>query len=396
MSIIPLETYELNNFIVTLIEGELKNHVENGITVNPLDENKNISVIASHDDCEKIILDMLSAPVIPKKEIKLFSIDGELINTWNIGRKNNFPYNTPLKKKRSTLFSNINFSQHKGIVYLLFPSYEEIDSCVFNEIKRELILRDLHKMLENKTDSTNDIQLSLIISKNRLEEFDFYGICADDFFNKITVSPDERKKSKAFIEIICGESIGKHGNPFETLLFFGDNVDVLEVKNCHIFDGSVIVGSKIKGGIDLKSDIVISFRIVVVLKYSGKRPNSFNYQDNEHQFVYNDSVMSNDLIKKSMEMLEYFYYMKTLEDQDRLNFVISSPLTSFYTYSNPISELSKSNISNLISSYFLYVYESLSSHLMEMRDRNQYLSNPILSRPNFLKKRFKREEIYDS
>lgn len=382
MSFCVLNAFESNGVVVSVIEGQIINESPRSIVIEPTDTNDDISIITTCYDDIKLKSCMLKSPVIPEKEIKLYSFEGNLINKWSIDRKNNSHGNIMIPRRSSSMFSDIKFDNYTGNVYLICPPYHELDSCTFDKSKIAFAKMDLDRMRDNIMQLGNKLKVTLIISQGRFAEFKYLGININQYFSQFITVPDDDKKCSALTEIICGKMIGGSVPTFDISLCFGQNVQILDIKHISTKLLTVNVTCRTKGRIGIAgSGDNVSLRFICTFKYTGQRPEFITYKNDSFPFNFTEPTeIPHDVCVTASEIISYYFTLKELENSGKhMEFILSSPKTVLYTYTNPILCLDNmvlnDEISQALSLYFVDIYNTLSSSLNSLRSGDSLHGN---------------------
>ena len=121
------------------------------------------------------------------------------------------------------LLSNIDFTKvSSGQTYLVIRNYPGLESCILDESKNALVLRDLEN-LKAKVDTT---QVVLVICSQIYKKINQVGIQLDNYFKKV-YHYDGANIIHYFVEYLFGKSVAGSKPSFQGMLNFGENVNVV-------------------------------------------------------------------------------------------------------------------------------------------------------------------------
>ena len=352
------------------VNGQFTKSPPQCIAIPPRDQNSSVSIMAPHGEDYRLKIAMLSAPLVAEKEIKLYSYEANVINVWNVGRTDNGHGSVTIPQGNSFRFCDLQFRGLSGTVYLMCPSYSEIDQLSFTENKKAFLLQDLNLMWKNMVENPEIKELTLVVSKQRMDLFSSLVNMGEYFANIITISDDSRR-SHALVEHICGLNIGGSLPSFVSFLEFGESNKVVDfhltkAENCNLT-------TRTRGRVQISgTGTIVKFSIVLALKFEDSAPQTLKIDDVEYPIVYRENDFSPSKLDTIAEVAQFYdQIFEHNTEAAKLKFLLESPLTLKYTFTNPLAEFDSADVQddeNVSTIIFIYeMCQNISSVIESVR-----------------------------
>ena len=184
--------------------------------------NEDVNIILQKGDDIQFKTLTQTSPVRPFA-VNIYDQYGQLCNKYEAGRTNNTSGTVKITSDIKVLLSNIDFPKvSSGQTYLVIRNYPGLESCILDESKNALVLRDLEN-LKAKVDTT---QVVLVICSQIYKKINQVGIQLDNYFKKV-YHYDGANIIHYFVEYLFGKSVAGSKPSFQGMLNFGENVNVV-------------------------------------------------------------------------------------------------------------------------------------------------------------------------